>query len=189
MRPGKARNQLTSARYPVSRPDPAQCCPQFLFESRRDGMPAARQRPNDHPILGVQFIDHRARHMAKPAGHPVPLYSAANGFRDHQTDAGSVARRVIRRPHCVHHEIGLHRPHPLTDRGTEFRGPRHPVPRRKHRAKSRVESRSQLAATLAAPVRHDRSACPGAHPQPEPMHPRPTAVVGLKGPLALGHGC
>jgi hypothetical protein len=89
----------------------------------------------------------------------------------------------------VHHEIGLHRPHPLTDRGTEFRGPRHPVPRRKHRAKSRVESRSQLAATLAAPVRHDRSACPGAHPQPEPMHPRPTAVVGLKGPLALGHGC
>jgi hypothetical protein len=21
------------------------------------------------------------------------------------------------------------------------------------------------------------------------MHPRPTAVVGLKGPLALGHGC
>jgi hypothetical protein len=21
------------------------------------------------------------------------------------------------------------------------------------------------------------------------MHPRPTSVVGLKGPLALGHGC
>jgi hypothetical protein len=21
------------------------------------------------------------------------------------------------------------------------------------------------------------------------MHPRPTTVVGLKGPLALGHGC
>jgi hypothetical protein len=182
-------NQLTSARYPVSRPGPAQCCPQFLFESRRDGMPAARQRPDDYPILGVQFIDHRARHMAKPTGHPVPLYRAANGFRDHQTDAGPVARSVIRRPHCVHHEIGLHRPHPLTDRGTEFRGPRHPVPRRKHRAKSRVESRSQLAATLAAPVRHDRSACPGAHPQPKPMHPRPTTVVGLKGPLALGHGC
>jgi hypothetical protein len=89
----------------------------------------------------------------------------------------------------VHHEIGLHRPHPLTDRGTEFRGPRHPVLRRKHRARSRVESRSQLAATLAASVRHDRSACPGAHPQPEPMYPRPAAVVGLKGPLALGHGC
>ncbi|MDT5237665.1 MAG: hypothetical protein QOD36_3719 [Mycobacterium sp.] len=151
-------------------------------------MPAARQRPDHHPVLGVQFVDHRPRRMAQSTGHPVPLYSAANGFRDHQTDAGSVGA-VIRRPQRVHHEIGLHRPHPLTDRGTEFRGPRHPVPRRKHRAKSRVESRSELAATLAAPVRHDRSACPGAHPQPEPMHPRPTAIVGLKGPLALGHGC
>jgi len=93
------------------------------------------------------------------------------------------------RPQRVHHEIGLHRPHPSSDCRTELRGPRHPVPRRKHRAKSRVESRSQLAATLAAPVRHDRPAGPGAHPQPESMHPRPTAVVGLKGPLALGHGC
>ena len=93
------------------------------------------------------------------------------------------------RPQRVHHEIGLHRPHPSSDCRTELRGPRHPVSRRKHRARSRVESRSQLAATLAAPVRHDRPAGPGAHPQPESMHPRPTAVVGLKGPLALGHGC
>jgi hypothetical protein len=182
-------NLLTSAWYPASRPGPAQCRPQFLFEARRDGMPAARQRPDHHPVPGVQFIDHRAHHMAQPTGHPVSLYSAANGFRDHQTDAGSAVSGAGSRPQRVHHKIGLHRPHPVTDRGTEFRGPRHPVPRRKHRARSRVESRSQLAATLAASVRHDRSACPGAHPQPEPMHPRPAAVVGLKGPLALGHGC
>src|ERR1700741_5485735 len=88
----------------------------------------------------------------------------------------------------MHHEIGLHCPHPSTDGGTEVRRTRHPVPSRKHRARSRVESRSQLAATLAAPVRYDRPAGPGAHPQPEPRHPRPTAGVGLEGLLALGHG-
>jgi hypothetical protein len=89
----------------------------------------------------------------------------------------------------VHDEVGLHRPHPLTDRGTEFRRPGHSVPRRKHRARSCVESRSELATALAAPVCHDGPACPGPHPQPEPMHPRTATVVGLKGPLALGHGC
>ena len=117
------------------------------------------------------------------------LYCAANGFRDDQSDARSAVGGAVRRSQRVHHEVGLHRPHPLTDRGTELRGPRHPVPRRKHRASSRVESRSELAATLAAAVRHDRPAGAGAHPQPEPMHPRATAVVGLEGPLALGHGC
>jgi hypothetical protein len=89
----------------------------------------------------------------------------------------------------VHHQIGLRRAHPLTDGGTEVCRPRHPVPSRKHRARPCVESRSQLVAALAAPVRHNRSTGPGAHPQPEPMHPRASAVVGLKGPLALGHGC
>jgi hypothetical protein len=117
------------------------------------------------------------------------LYCAANGFRDDQSDARPAVGGAVRRSQRVHHEVGLHRPHPLTDRGTELRGPRHPVPRRKHRASSRVESRSELAATLAAAVRHDRPAGAGAHPQPEPMHPRATAVVGLEGPLALGHGC
>ena len=90
---------------------------------------------------------------------------------------------------CVHHDVGLHRPHPLVDCGTEFRRPRHPVLRRKHRARSCVESRSQRAAALATPAGHDRPAGPGPHPQPKPMHPRTAPVVGLKGPLALGHGC
>ena len=43
---------------------------------------------------------------------------------------------VDRMAQRVHDEVGLHCPHPLTDRGTELGRPRHPVPRRKHRARS-----------------------------------------------------
>ena len=89
----------------------------------------------------------------------------------------------------MHDEVGLHRPHPLIDGGTELRRPRHPVPRRKHRARPCVGSRSQRTAALATPTGHDGPTGPGPHPQPKAMHPRPAPVVGLKGPLALGHGC
>jgi hypothetical protein len=115
------------------------------------------------------------------------LYSAPNGFRDHQTNPGPVF--AIIGSQCVHDEIGLHCPHPLTDRGTEFRRPRHPVARRKHRARSCVESRTQRAAALTAPVRNDGPPGPGPHPQPESVLARAPPVVRLKGPLALGHGC
>ena len=83
-----------------------------------------------------------ARDMPQPTGHPVPLHRGADRFGDHQPILGPVLA-VVDRTQCVHDEVGLHRPHPLTDRGTEFRRPRHPVPRRKHRARSCVESRSQ----------------------------------------------
>ena len=89
----------------------------------------------------------------------------------------------------MHDEIGLNRSHPLADRGAEVRGPRHPVPRRKHDAKIPRESRSERATTLAAPVRHDRATRARAHPQPESVHACTTPVVRLKSPLALGHGC
>jgi hypothetical protein len=150
-------------------------------------MSAARQRADNHPVRRLQLVDHRARDVSQPTRYPMPLHSATNRFRDDQSDARSVA--AAGRPQGMHHEIGLRRPHPMTDGRTELRRPSHPVSSRKHRARSRVESRSELAATLAAPIRHDRPAGPGAHPQPEPVHPRPTTIVGLEGPLALGHGC
>jgi hypothetical protein len=62
------------------------------------------------------------------------MYRIPNGFRDDKTDTRTVGH--IRIPVCVHDQIGLHRPHPLTYRGTEFGRSRHPVPRRKHRAGS-----------------------------------------------------
>ena len=42
-------------------------------------------------------------------------------------------------------------------------------------------------AALAAPLAEDRAPGAGAHPQPEPVHTRAATVIGLKGPLALGH--
>jgi len=45
----------------------------------------------------------------------------------------------------------------------------------------------QRAATLTPPVRHDRTAGTGTHPQPEAMHAGSPPVVRLEGPLALGH--
>lgn len=54
--------------------------------------------------------------------------------------------------------------------------------------RSCVDSRSQRTAALTTTTRHDGPAGTSPHPQPEPMHPRATAVVGLERPLALGHG-
>src|SRR5271166_968820 len=50
-----------------------------------------------------------------------------------------------------------------------------------------LESGSQRTAALAAPARHDRPPCPGAHPQPEAVHAGSAPVVRLEGPLALCH--
>lgn len=44
----------------------------------------------------------------------------------------------------------------------------------------------QFAAALAATGRQDGAAGAGAHPKPEPVGLRPTAVVRLEGPLAHG---
>ncbi len=54
--------------------------------------------------------------------------------------------------------------------------------------RSCVDSRSQRTAALTTTARHDGPAGTSPHPQPEPMHPRATAVIGLERPLALGHG-
>ena len=162
--------------------------PQLLFQPRRDGVAAAGQRPDHEPVGGLQVRDHGADDMAEPTGHPMPFYRAANGFRDHKSDLRTVGGIVVGAA-GMHDEVGLHRPHPLVDSGTELRRPRYPVPRRKHRARPCVESRSQRTAALATPIGHDGPAGPGPHPQPEPVYPRPAPVVGLKGPLALGHGC
>jgi len=52
-----------------------------------------------------------------------------------------------------------------------------------------VRSRSEGAAALVAAGRHDCATSARTHPQPETVHTGPAAVVRLKGPLALGHGC
>lgn len=118
------------------------------------------------------------------AFHRIP-----DSFGHDQTDprAGSV-RPVVQR---MHHHIGLDCTRATTDGGTELRGPPHPVSSRKHRARSRLrtaKSRSECATALATTVGDDGAAGAGAHAQPEPMHARTAAVVGLVGPLALGHG-
>ena len=168
---------------------PAQRRPQFLLQPRRDRVPTARAAPGSPPGRAGSSSSITPRARGAAAGPPGA--AARRCQRISRPPVRSWVRRRARRrdAQCVHDEIGLHRPHPLTDRGTEIRRPRHPVPGRKHRAKSCVESRSQRTAALATPARHDRPPGTGAHPQPEAVHPRTTPVVGLKGPLALGHGC
>lgn len=50
----------------------------------------------------------------------------------------------------------------------------------------RVGSGRQFAAALATAGRQDGAAGAGAHPKPEPVGLRPTAVIRLEGPLAHG---
>lgn len=128
--------------------------------------------------------------MTQPSRHAVALHRGADRLGHHQTYFGSVVtavrKSVVQR---VHDEIGLNRPYSLTNRDTEIRRPCHPVPGRKHCPEPCVESRSQGAAALAAAARHDGTAGTGTHAQPETVHTGPAAVVRLKSPLALGHGC
>ena len=85
-------NSLTaSPRRPALGPRAPQGRPQFLFESRRDRVPAAGQRADHHPVGGIQFGDHRAGHMPQPTGHPVPLHRGTHRFRYDQTDPRSIA--------------------------------------------------------------------------------------------------
>jgi hypothetical protein len=51
-----------------------------------------------------------------------------------------------------------------------------------------VRSGRQRAAALAAPAGHDRTPGAGTHAQTETMHAGSAPVIGLEGPLALGHG-
>jgi hypothetical protein len=185
--PRRPPRGTSSLRHPAASSSPFQRLPQLLLQPRRDRVPTARQRADNHPIAGAQFVQDGAGDVPEPTCYPVPIDRVPNGSGDHKADPGPAA--VVVRAGGVHDEVGLHHSHPLIDRGTEFRRPRHPVSGRKHRARSCVGSGSQRAATLTTPIGHDRAAGAGPHPQPKPMHPRPTPVVGLEGPLALGHGC
>lgn len=186
--PARRTSRSTSSpRCPALRARPGQSCPEFLFQSRRDCIPASGQRPDHNAIRRRKVVKDRPGHMPQPACDLMPLHRVPHGFRDDESDARTFVGCGVTQ--CVQDKIGLRSSHPLTDRGTELGGPSHPVPRRKHRARSCVESRSQLAATLGTPTRHDGPAGPGPHPQSEAVHARATPVVRLKCPLALGHGC
>jgi hypothetical protein len=114
------------------------------------------------------------------------LYCCADGFGDHQTDPRSFGVDVIAAD--MHDEIGLCSPHSMLDRRTKLGGPCHPVPRWEQGPDYLTESGSQRATALVAPAGDDGAAGAGAHPQTETMHTCTAPVVGLEGPLALGHG-
>jgi hypothetical protein len=82
----------------------------------------------------------------------------------------------------------LHGSLSVLDRRVEIGRPRHAVTRGKHRRHTGVgRSGSQRATALATPIRHDRPAGPGPHPQPETVHAGTAPVIRLEGPLALCH--
>jgi hypothetical protein len=80
------------------------------------------------------------------------LYRVADRFGHDQADLRPIRRIWVRAATGMYDDVGLSRPHPLTDCGAKLSGPRHPVLRRKHRARSRIESGRKRAATLAPPI-------------------------------------
>jgi hypothetical protein len=160
----------------------------LLFEASRDRITTTRQRPDDNPIRRVQLCYKRPRDMAQPPCHSVPLHRRSDGLRHDQPNAWAWFARLLT-PLRMHNEIAFRSPHTRADRRSELRRPRHPVPRRKHRASyPRAGSGRQRPPALTPPVRHDRAPSARPHPQPESMHPRSPAVVRLEGALALCHG-
>jgi hypothetical protein len=109
--------------------------PQLFVQRGGQGVPTAGKRTDHDSIASVQFIDDAAGNVAQPSRHPVSLHGVTDGLPHDQTDPWRVA---IDRPQCVHDEIGLDGAYSAFDRRPEIRRPRHPVPGRKHRAKSCV---------------------------------------------------
>lgn len=167
---------------------------QLGLESRRKRVAATRQRPDDHTVGSVEggltVAENAIGGVPQSARDTVPLHRCPHRFGHDQTylraDDILVADRVAP---GVHNQIRLRRPDTLPHRDTEIRGPCHSVLGRKHRRRPCVESRSERATTLAAACRDDRATRARPHPQPESVHTGPAAVVRLKSPLALGHGC
>jgi hypothetical protein len=128
--------------------------------------------------------------MTQSSRHAMPIDRGTHRFGDHEAYLGTINATVddstVQR---MHDEIGLNRPDSLTNRDTEISRPRHPVSGWKHCRRTLVESGSQGTAALVTAARHDRAAGTRAHPQAETVHTGPAAVVRLKSPLALGHGC
>ena len=84
-------------------------------------MPTTGKGSDHHPVSRIELIDHRARDVAQPTGHPVPLHSAPYRLRNDEPDAGAVAGAAANGSQRMHDKIGLHRSHPVTDGGTELR--------------------------------------------------------------------
>ena len=113
----------------------------------------------------------------------MPLHGGPDRSRDNQSEFG-IADGM---PHIDDH-VRLDGSLSMLDRRIEIGRPRHAVTRGKHRRHTGFEgSGSQRATALATPVRHDRPAGPGPHPQPETVHAGTAPVIRLERPLALCH--
>jgi hypothetical protein len=131
----------------------------------------------------IQVCHHIAGNMAQPPREPMPLHGRPDRSRDNQSEFGIASGM----PHIDDH-VRLDGSLSVLDRRVEIGRPRHAVTRGKHRRHTGVEgSGSQRATALAAPIRHDRPAGPGPHPQPESVHAGTAPVIRLKRPLALCH--
>ncbi len=113
----------------------------------------------------------------------MPLHGRPDRSRDNQSEFG-IADGM---PHIDDH-VRLDGSLSVLDRRVKIGRPRHAVTRGKHRRHTGVAgSGSQRATALATPVRHDRPAGPGPHPQPETVHTGTAPVIRLERPLALCH--
>ena len=121
--------------------------------------------------------------MAQSPGESVPLHGRPDRSRDNQSEFG-IADGM---PHIDDH-VRLDGSPSVLDRRVKIGRPRHAVTRGKHRRHTGVAgSGSQRATALATPIRHDRPAGPGPHPQPETVHTGTAPVIRLERPLALCH--
>ncbi len=167
---------------------------EFGLQARGQRVTAAGQCADHHAIGSVEtwltVTENAISGVTQSARDAVTLHRRPHRFGHHQTylraDDALVAGHVAP---GVHNQIRLRRPDTLPHRDTEIRGPCHSVLGRKHRRRPCVESRSERATTLTAACRDDRTTRARPHPQPESVHTGPAAVVRLKSPLALGHGC
>ncbi|GAC1402191.1 MAG: hypothetical protein NVS4B6_11850 [Mycobacterium sp.] len=93
----------------------------MLFEPSRDCVSTTGEGSDHNQVPRTEIINHSAGGVAQSAGHAVPLHRASHRLRNDESDVRSVPGTATCRSQRMHDEIGLRRPHPVTDGGTEFR--------------------------------------------------------------------
>ena len=154
--------------------------------SRRRGCSAARGSRRA-PIVSSSLHD-VAGDMPQPPGQLMPLHGRADRSGDDQSDLRRICRCVVAAAPHIDDQVGLHGSSSVLHRGIEVGGPRHAVPRGKHRCDTGLGNQAvSERRPLRRRSRHDRPPRPGAHPQPEAVHAGTAPVIRLEGPLALCH--
>lgn len=168
-------------------------------ENVRRRVGSRRKSPHHHGRPGVECLDSYGQKGPQAPAHAMPHHGIAHSATDHESHASH--RRLARigqGRHEVDDQRAARAAQARAQGSSEIARPAEAVPGGEHRRRqadrigsahaghARGPSGRQLAAALAPATGNDGPTSASTHAKAEPMGLGPTAIVGLKGPLAHG---